>query len=135
MVGVKAKRVTLVVRGDDGDHVSDNRSTEGTWPWTWSCVPCTSQAIGFSEASREARTGVSYSIYKLKSYSKVSTAYIREVEREAMTGKAGEPCTVQKRNCGQVSITKLGLGMSGSRDQKSDRKRVRREGCKADRYI
>ena len=44
-----------------------------------------------SEASREARTGVFYSIYELKNYSEVSTAYIREVEREAMTGKVGKP--------------------------------------------
>ena len=29
-----------------------------------------------SEASRGARVGVSYSIYKLKNYSEVSTAYI-----------------------------------------------------------
>ena len=32
------RRVTLVVAGDDGDHVSDNQSTEKTWPWTQSCV-------------------------------------------------------------------------------------------------
>ena len=76
-----------------------------------------------SEASGEARMGVSYSIYELKNYSEVSTAYIWEVEREAMTGKVGELCTVQKRNCGRVSITKSGSGMSGSRDQKSNRKR------------
>ena len=135
MVGVKAKPVTLVIRGDDGDHMSDNRSTEGTWPWTRSCVPCTSQAVGFSEASGEVRTGVSYSIYELRSYSEVSTAYIREVECKVMTGKVGELCTVQKRNCGRVSITKSGSGTSGSGDQKSNRKRVRHEGCKADGYI
>ena len=41
------KRVMLVVRGGDGDHANDNRSTEETWPWTRSCIPCTSQAIGF----------------------------------------------------------------------------------------
>ena len=112
-----------MVRGDDGDRMSDNRSTEGTWPWTWSCVPCTSWAIGLSEASGEARMGVSYLIYELKNYSEVSTAYIREVECEAMTGKVGEPCTVQKRNCGRVSITKSGSGTSGSGDQKSNHKR------------
>ena len=70
-----------------------------------------------SEASRGARTGVSYSIYELKNYSEVSTAYIQEVEHEAMTGMAGELCTVQKQNCGRVSITKLGSGSSGSGDQ------------------
>ena len=49
-----------------------------------------------SEVSGGARVGVSYSIYKLKNYSEVSTAYIREVEHEAMSGMAGEPRTVQK---------------------------------------
>ena len=44
--------------------------------------------------------GVSYSIYELKNYSKVSTTYIRGGEHEAMTGKVGEPHTVQKRNYG-----------------------------------
>ena len=73
--------------------------------------------------SRGARTGVSYLIYELKNYSEVSTAYIREVECEVMTGMAGEPHTVQKQNCGRVSITKSGSGMSESGDQKSNRKR------------
>ena len=36
-----------MVRGDGGDRVSDNQSTEKTWPWMWSCIPCTSQAVGF----------------------------------------------------------------------------------------
>ena len=76
-----------------------------------------------SEASGEARTGVSYSIYELKNYSEVSTANIREVEHKVMTRKAGKSHTVQKRNCGQVSITKSGSGTSGSGDQKSNRKR------------
>ena len=49
-----------------------------------------------SEVSGEARMGVSYSIYELKNYSEVSTAYIQEVKCKAMTGKAGEPHTVQK---------------------------------------
>ena len=47
-----------------------------------------------SEVSREARTGVSYSIYELKNYSEVSTTYIRGGERKAMTGKAGKLRTV-----------------------------------------
>ena len=51
---------------------------------------------GVSEASREARTGVSYLIYKLENYSRVSTVDIQGDESEAMTGKAGEPHTVQK---------------------------------------
>ena len=67
--------------------------------------------------------GVSYSIYELKNYNKVSTAYIREVEHEAMTEMAGESRTVQKRNCRRVSITKSGSGTSGSGDQKSNCKR------------
>ena len=40
--------------------------------------------------------GVSYLIYELKNYSEVSTAYIREIEHEAMTGMVGKPRTVQK---------------------------------------
>ena len=49
-----------------------------------------------SEAGGETRTGVSYSIYELKSYNEVSTVYIREGEHKAMTGKAGKLRTVQK---------------------------------------
>ena len=55
---------------------------------------------GISEASGEVKMGVSSSIYKLKNYREVCTTYIREGEREAMTGKAGEPRTVRKRNYG-----------------------------------
>ena len=55
---------------------------------------------GVSEASGEAKTGVSYLIYELKNYSEVSTTYIQGGEHEAMTGKAGKPHTVQKRDYG-----------------------------------
>ena len=40
--------------------------------------------------------GVSYLIYELENHSEVSTVYIREGKSEVMTGKAGEPCTVQE---------------------------------------
>ena len=72
--------------------------TGKTWPWTRSCVPCTSWAVGFQRRAERQEPGVSYSIYELKNYSKVSTVYIREDKCEAMTGKAGEPHTVRKRN-------------------------------------
>ena len=49
---------------------------------------------GFSEASGDARTGVSYSIYELENYREVYTVYIQEGECEAMTGKSGESRTV-----------------------------------------
>ena len=58
-LGSKRGESRWCLEGDDGDHVSDNRSTEGTWPWTQSCVPCTSWAVKFPEASGEMRTGVS----------------------------------------------------------------------------
>ena len=99
-VRVRAKRVHVGGQRNDGDRASDNRSMEKTWPWTWSCVPCMSWALGFQRRAERRGTGVSYSIYKLKNYSEVSTVYIREGECEAMTGKAGKPRTVQKRNCG-----------------------------------
>ena len=89
-----------MVRGGDGDRASDNRSIEGTWPLDAVLCPLHESGHWFSETSGEARVGVSYSIYELKNYSEVSTTYIRGGEHEAMTGKAGEPCTVQKRDYG-----------------------------------
>ena len=80
--------------------MSDNRSTEETWPLDAVLRPLHESGRGVSEASREVKTGVSYLIYELKNYREVCTTYIREGEHEAMTGKAGEPCTVQKRNYG-----------------------------------
>ena len=78
--------------------MSDNQSAGKTWPLDAVLRPLHESGRGVSEASGEARTGVSYSIYELKNYSKVSTTYTRGGECEAMTGKAGEPCTVRKRN-------------------------------------
>ena len=94
------RRVALVVRGDDGDRTSDNRSTEKTWPLDAVLHPLHELGRWVLEASGGARTGVSYLIYKLKNYSEVSTTYIRGGEREVMTGKAGEPRTVRKRDYG-----------------------------------
>ena len=56
--------------------------------------------MGFQRRVEGQDTGVSYSIYELKSYNEVSTVYIREGKHEAMTGKVGEPRTVQRQNCG-----------------------------------
>ena len=80
----------------DGDRMSDNRSTEETWPLDAVLRPL--HELG--RWGSEARVGVSYSIYKLKNYREVSTTYIREGEREAMTRKVGEPHTVQRRDYG-----------------------------------
>ena len=88
------------LEGDDGDRASDNRSTEGTWPLDAVLRPLHELGRWGSEASGETRAGVSYSIYELTNYSEVCTTYIREGEREVMTGKAGEPHTVQKQNYG-----------------------------------
>ena len=88
------------LEGNDGDHVSDNRSTEGTWPLNMVLRPLHKLGHWGSEASGETRAGVSYLIYELTNYSEVCTTYIREGEREAMTRKAGEPRTVRKRNYG-----------------------------------
>ena len=88
------------LEGDDGDRVSNNRSTEETWPLDVVLRPLHESGRWGSEASGETRTGVSYSIYKLKNYREVCTTYIREGEREAMTGKVGEPRTVRKRDYG-----------------------------------
>ena len=88
------------LEGNDGDRASDNRSTEETWPLDAILRPLHESGRWGSEVSGETRTGVSYSIYELKNYSEVSTTYIRGGEREAMTGKAGEPRTVRKRNYG-----------------------------------
>ena len=89
-----------MVRGDDGDRASDNRSTEKTWPLDAVLRPLHELGHWVLEASGGARTGVSYSIYKPKNYREVCTTYIREGEREAMTGMVGEPCTVRKRDYG-----------------------------------
>ena len=77
---VEAKRVRVDEQRVDGDRVSDNRSAEKTWPWTRSCVPCTSRAVGIQRRAERRETGVSYSIYELKSYNEISTVYIREGE-------------------------------------------------------
>ena len=84
------------LEGNDGDRVSDNRSTKETWPLDTVLRPLHKLGRWGSEASEETGAGVSYSIYELTNYSEVCTMYIREGEREAMTGKAGEPRTVQK---------------------------------------
>ena len=94
------RQVALVVRGDDGDRVSDNRSTEKTWPLDAVLRSLHELGHWVLEASGGARTGVSYLIYKLKNYSEVSTTYIRGGEHEVMTGKAGKLRTVQKRDYG-----------------------------------
>ena len=80
--------------------MSNNRLTEETWPLDAVLRPLHESGRGVSEASGEVKMGVSYSIYKLKNYSEVCTTYIQEGERKAMTGKAGEPRTVQKRDYG-----------------------------------
>ena len=84
------------LEGNDGDRVSDNRSTEETWPLDTVLRPLHELGRWGSEASGETRAGVSYSIYELTNYSEVCTTYIQEGEREAMTRKAGEPHTVRK---------------------------------------
>ena len=86
------------LEGNDGNRVSDNRSTEGTWPLDAVLRPLHKLGRWGSEASGETRVGVSYLIYELTNYSEVCTTYIREGECEAMTGKAGKPRTVRKRN-------------------------------------
>ena len=88
------------LEGDDGDRASDNRSTEETWPLDAVLHPLHELGRWGSEASGETRAGVSYLIYELTNYSEVCTTYIREGEREAMTGKVGELRTVRKRNYG-----------------------------------
>ena len=60
--------------------MSDNRSIEGTWPLDTVLRPLHELGRWGSEASEETRAGVSYSIYELKSYDKISTVYIREGE-------------------------------------------------------
>ena len=87
------------LEGNDGDRTSDNRLTEETWPLDAVLHPLHELGRWGSEASGETRVGVSYLIYELTNYSEVCTTYIREGEHE-MTGKAGEPCTVRKRNYG-----------------------------------
>ena len=89
-----------MVRGDDGDHASDNQLTEKTWPLDAVLHPLHKLGRWVLEVSGGARTGVSYSIYELKNYSEVSTTYIRGGEHEVITGKAGEPRTVRKQNYG-----------------------------------
>ena len=89
-----------MVRGDDGDRVSDNRSTEKTWPLDAVLHPLHKLGHWVLEASGGARMGVSYSIYKLKNYSEVSTTYIRGGEHKVMIGKAGELHTVRKQDYG-----------------------------------
>ena len=89
-----------MARGDDGDCTSDNRSTEETWPLDAVLHPLHELGHGVSEVSGEVKMGVSYSIYELKNYSKVSTTYIRGGKRETMTGKAGELRTVRKQDYG-----------------------------------
>ena len=88
------------LEGDDSDRASDNRLTEETWPLDAVLRPLHKSGHGVSEASGEVKTGVSYLIYELKNYREVCTTYIREGEREAMTGMAGEPRTVRKRDYG-----------------------------------
>ena len=85
---------------NDGDGMSDNQSAEKTWPLDVVLRPLLESGHGVSEASGEARMGVSYSIYELENYSEVYTTYIQEDEHEAMTGKAGEPRAVRKRDYG-----------------------------------
>ena len=92
------------LEGNDGDRASDNRSIEETWPLDVVLRPLHELGHWGSEASGETRVGVSYSIYELTNYSEVCTTYIREGKREVMTGKAGEPCTVRKRNYGCVRL-------------------------------
>ena len=87
-----------MARGDDGDCASDNRSTEETWPLDAVLHPLYESGHWGSEASGEMRMGVSYSIYELKNYSKVSTTYIRGGKHETMTGKVGELRTVRKQD-------------------------------------
>ena len=94
--------------GEGGSHGGAGGTTVGavhgeggeTWPLDIVLCPLHESGCGVSEASGEVKMGVSYSIYELKNYSKVSTTYIRGGEHEAMTGKAGEPCTVQKQDYG-----------------------------------
>ena len=102
MIGVVAKRVTLRRPGqrNDGDRVSNNQSAGKTWPLDTVLHPLHELGCRVSEASGEARTGVSYLIYELKNYSEVSTTYIRGGKHEAMTGKSGESCTVREQNYG-----------------------------------
>ena len=107
MAGRACKRLGLTwdescwcLEGNDGDRASDNRLTEETWPLDAVLRPLHESGRRFSEMSGEARVGVSYLIYKLKNYREVCTTYIREGECEAMTGMAGEPHTVQKRDYG-----------------------------------
>ena len=88
------------LEGNDGDRASDNRSTEETWPLDVVLRPLHELGCWGSEASGETRVGVSYLIYELKYYREVCTTYIREGEREAMTGKAGKLRTVRKRDYG-----------------------------------
>ena len=80
MIEVVTTRIASMVRGGDGDRASDHRSITRTWPWTQSCVPCTSRAVRFQGRAERRETGVSYSIYELKSYNEISTGYIREGE-------------------------------------------------------
>ena len=84
----------------DGDRTSDNRSAGKTWPLDAVLRPLHELGRGVSEVSRETRMGVSYLIYELENYREVCTTYIQEGEHEAMTGKAGEPHTIRKRNYG-----------------------------------
>ena len=79
---------------NDGDRASDNQSAGNPWPLR----PLHESGRGVSKAGGEARTGVSYLIYELENYSKVYTTYIQEDKHEAMTGKVGEPRTVQKQD-------------------------------------
>ena len=73
---VEVKQVRVDEQRNDGDRASDNRSAEKTWPWTRSCVPCTSRAVRFQRRAEGREAGVSYLIYELKSYNEISTAYI-----------------------------------------------------------
>ena len=81
---------------NDGDRASNNRSAGKTWPLDAVLHLLHKSGRGVSEASGEARVGVSYSIYELENYHEVYTTYIQEGEHEVMTGKAGKPRTVQK---------------------------------------
>ena len=99
-LGLKQGESRWWLEGDDGDCTSDNRLTEETWPLDTVLRPLHKSGHGVSEASGEVKTGVSYSIYKLKNYREVCTTYIQEGECEAMTRMAGEPRTVRKRDYG-----------------------------------
>ena len=99
-LGVTQDDSRWCLEGNDGDRVSDNQSTEETWPLDTVLRPLHELGRWGSEASGETRAGVSYSIYELMNYSKVCTTYIQEGEREMMTRKAGELRTVRKQNYG-----------------------------------